>query len=251
MLYNAFVRLLDKWENSAERWEALEDIIASRASQLIDRVLEGLNISFDRALDILRAHNGFITDQERQQRDSLVAAIDNIIDFAVAEECAMVDEMPDELDIENYDIYDDLFDSYNGAGALQENEDVFYAALMAGWWIGVTTETLITFMTMGDERVRPWHEAYEGYSYTKRDFPPELIPPIDWGCRCFLIAEGFASAMGKLTTDTAQIKCNPIFRESLAVGGRIFSEEHPYFKKPLPMEGMQIAKRLKSKFLSP
>ncbi len=246
----AFVRLLDSWENSAERWEVMEDIITLRASFMIDRAIEGLSIDFDRALALLRNHNAFVTERERQQRDILVAAIDNLVEFAAAEECAMMDDLAPWLDeaIDERDECEAVFDRYNGAGTAQENEDVLYSAAMAAWWIGVAGESLVTFMTMGDERVRPWHEAWEGYSCPKSQFPPELIPPIEWGCRCFLVAEGMGSVVGSLRREQAPPKVNPVFRESLATGGRIFSLEHPYFKTPLPIRARGIVERIKAKF---
>ena len=253
VIHAAFVRLLDVWENSAERWDVMEDIITLRASFLIDRAIEGMSIDFDRALELLRNHNDFTTERERQQRDILVAAIDNLTEFAAAEECAMMDDLPPELDhpIEEFDGYEEVFARYNGAGATQENEDVLYSAAMAAWWIGLAGESLVTFMTMGDERVRPWHEAWEGYSYPKSQFPPELIPPIEWGCRCFLVAEGFGSVVAKLGEMKKPVSVNPVFSESLATGGRIFSGEHPYFKKPLPPQARKIVERIKAKFYLP
>ena len=246
----AFVRLLDSWENSAERWEVMEDIITLRASFMIDRAIEGLSIDFDRALALLRNHNDFVTERERQQRDILVAAIDNLVDFAAAEECAMMDDLAPWLDgaIEEMDECEAVFERYNLVWAAQESEDVLYSAAMAAWWIGVASESLVTFMTMGDERVRPWHEVWEGYSYPKSQFPPELIPPIEWGCRCFLVAEGMGAVVGSLRREQAPPKVNPIFRESLAMGGRIFSLEHPCFKKPLPVRARGIVERIKAKF---
>ncbi|MCY6359768.1 hypothetical protein OXV74_16620 [Bacteroides thetaiotaomicron] len=35
----------------------------------------------DRALEILKNHNSFTTERERQQRDILIAAIDNLVDL--------------------------------------------------------------------------------------------------------------------------------------------------------------------------
>ena len=253
VLFAAFEKLVDKWENDAERWDVMEDILSSRASFLIDRAITGLRIDFDRALEILRAHNDFVTERERQQREILVSAIENLVDFAAAEECAMMDELSQEIDmaIEEESDYEYIFTRYNGVGAAQENEDVLYAGAMAAWWLTVSAQTQITFMTMGDERVRPWHEEYEGYSYPKSQFPPELIPPIEWGCRCFLVADGFESVMGDIFPKELPAAGNPIFRESLATGGRIFSGEHPYFKKQLPPRARKIADKIKQKFYTP
>ena len=44
-----------------------------------------------------------------------------------------------------------------------------------------------------------------------------------------------------------EIKINPIFRESLATGGSIFSEAHQYFKISIPPDVEAIKQRLKTK----
>ena len=50
------------------------------------------------------------------------------MDFAAAEECTMMDELSQELDmaIEEESDYEYIFTRYNGVGAAQENEDVLY-----------------------------------------------------------------------------------------------------------------------------
>lgn len=246
-LYEAFVRLLDWWENSAERWDVVEDIITLRTSFLIDRAITGLAIDFDKALDLLRNHNDHKTEQERQQRDILVAAIDNLVDFAAAQQNVMMDELPEQLDEDHYEEYDDVFERYYLRQGAQENSDVLFSAAMAAWWIGVATDTLLTYTTQGDERVRPWHESLEGISYPKSEFPPELIPPIEYGCRCFLVADGHSSVIASLDGKDYITMVHPVFRESLATSGRIFSGEHPYFKKPLHPRIKAIAENVKQK----
>lgn len=246
-IYAEFVRLLDWWDNSAERLEVLEDIITLRASFLIDRVISGLAIDFDQALDLLRNHNNFTTDRDRQLRDILVAAIDNLVDFAVAEECAMADELPEDLVDEDYEQYEEVCKRYNLTWAQQENSDVAFSAAMAGWWLDLSMDTILTYMTQGDDRVRPWHLELEGISYPKRNFPDELIPPIEYGCRCYLLADSAASVFGALDGQKYIPRVHPVFRESLAKGGRIFSAAHPYFSTPLPAKAKAIAGRIKQK----
>ena len=126
---------------------------------------------------------------------------------------------------------------------------MLFAASMAAWWLTISPETVVTYMTQGDERVRPWHLSLEGISYRKSEFPPELIPPVEWGCRCFLVADGFASVHGALpAAGEYRRQVDPVFRESLATGGRIFSPAHAYFAGPLPEYVRQIVKRIKEKF---
>lgn len=242
------MRLVFHAENSAESLVILEDVITLRASFLIDKAVRGLRLDLDRALEILRNHNDFDTERERQRRDILVAAVDNLIDFAVAEEYAMMRELPEEFDSTEIEEYEAVCRKYNLTYATEENSTVLFAAGMAAWWLTVDADTLITFMTQSDERVRPWHMALEGLSYRKREFPPELIPPIEWGCRCFLSADGFGSVYGALREKRRKPEVNPVFAESLAAGGHIFSEAHPYFHGRIPQNVREIGERIKQKF---
>lgn len=248
LILDAFRRMVYNYENSAERWEVFDDIVTLRASFLVDRALSGLRIDFDRALAILQNGNNHLTAREETERDTLLAAMDNLIDFAAAEETALMSDLPEELDLADMEIYEDTCRKYNETYAETENEQVHHAAAIAAWWIGTSAETVITFNTQGDERVRPWHLSFDGFAYPKSEFPPELIPPIEWGCRCFLTANGFASVYGALRETDFKGKVNPVFAESLAKGGRIFSPAHPYFSLVLPVEVERIKQRLKAKF---
>lgn len=248
LILNAFQRMVYNLENSAESWETFDEIVSLRASFLIDRVLKGLHLDFEFALEILQNKNMHLTAKEEIERDTLIAAIDNLIDFAAAEETAMMRELPDELDLEDMEIYEDVCRIYNEIYADTENGIVKHAALIAGWWIGTSDESIITFMTQGDERVRDWHLSLEGTSYIKSEFPAELIPPIEWRCRCYLVSDGYGSVFGSLTKPDIKCKIDPVFTESLAKGGRIFSPAHHYFARPLPIEVEAIKKRMKTKF---
>jgi hypothetical protein len=248
MIFSAFVRLLDRWDNSAESLEIITDIITHRAAFLIERVLSGMLLDFDEALTILRNHNDFTTAADRQRRDILVAAIENLVDFAAAQEYSMLMELPEELDESCYGDYERICERYNLVWAARENEDVRYAAAMAAWWITVSEDTMLTYMTQGDEKVRPWHEELEGLSYPKSTFPAELIPPIEYNCRCYLVAEGYGAVMGAFPKEVRTPKVHPVFRESLCTGGRIFSGDHPYFSRPLPPKLQKVVRDIKQKF---
>ena len=177
LILEEFRKFVYRAENSAEAWEVFEDIVALRASFLIDRVLTGLRMDFDKAFDLLKNFNSSLTDRERQERDILVAAIENLVDFAVAEEFQMINELPEELDIEDMEEYEEICEKYNFQYASVENEDVLYSASMAYWWIGVASNSIVTYMTQGDERVRASHLALEGISFPKNEFPVDLIFP--------------------------------------------------------------------------
>ena len=86
---------------------------------------------------------------------------------------------------------------------------------------------------MGDERVRPWHLQYEGYSAPRSQFPSWLIPPIEHQCRCFLVEDTKSTLMADV--QAARKPQMPdwfdrTFKESVVNGGRIFSDEHSYFQ---------------------
>lgn len=249
----AFRRLVDSLEDSAESWHIMEEIIMLRTASLYSRVLEGLNMDFDRALKLLRNHNDFTTLQDKEERDILVAAIDNLVEFAAAEEYVMMDDILKYSEDEGFEDYEGICERYNLTYAETENEQVLYAAWVAGWWINQSSDALITYMTQGDERVRESHQGLEGLTFTKSNFPSDLIPPIDWRCRCYLLSgsnEASASAFLKTDADYRK-KVNPVFAESLAMKGRIFSESHPYFtsayKKNRKVQ--TIIRKLKNKLL--
>lgn len=244
----AFLKLLDSWDNGAGSMKILTDIITHRSAFLIERVISGMSLDFEEALSLLRNHNEFTTDSDRQKRNVLVAAIDNLVEFAAAQEYSMIRELPNELDDSRWDDYERICERYNLMWASQENEDTLYAATMAAWWITVSSDTVLTFMTQGDERVRPWHEALEGLSYPKSQFPAELIPPIEYHCRCYLVADGFDAVMGALPKSKTIPAVHPVFRESLCTGGRIFSGEHPYFSHTLPPQLKKVVETIKHKF---
>lgn len=229
----------------------MEEIIMLRTASLYSRILEGLKIDFDTALGLLRNHNDFITLQEKEQRDILVAGIENLVDFAAAEQYAMMNDIREIADDTDSEGYEAVCEKYNLAYAETENEQALYAAGVAGWWLSQSSEALITYMTQGDERVRDSHLALEGITFTKSAFPSDLIPPIDWRCRCYLFCDGNeAYVQASVKTDHLQ-KVNPVFRESLAKKGRIFSEHHPYFTSAFRKNRkiQTIIQKLKDKLL--
>lgn len=232
-----FQRLLKAIKADEGQWEVLEELMDLRAQQLIGRALQGFGMSLEEALELLQSSEEGLGRVDKEKRISIRAAIDNLVDFAVAEEYQMVDDL--NFDEENPTESDEeealkVFKTYNQRYAKVENEDVEYAMIVAAGLVTVRSTTMLTYMTQGDERVRPWHRTYEGYSSPKSSFPHWLIPPIEHQCRCFLIEDDVYNQLNVQAARTGKLKMpdwfNPTFKESVAFGGRIFSDEHPYFQ---------------------
>lgn len=232
-----FQRLLEAIKADEGQWEVLEELMDLRAQQLIGRALQGFGMSLEEALELLQSSEEGLGRVDKEKRIAIHAAIDNLVDFAVAEEYQMVDDL--NFDEENQTESDEdealkVFKTYNQRYAKVENEDVEYAMIVAAGLVTVRSTTMLTYMTQGDERVRPWHRTYEGYSAPKSSFPHWLIPPIEHQCRCFLIEDDVYNQLNVQAARTGKLEMpdwfNPTFKESVAFGGRIFSDEHPYFQ---------------------
>lgn len=72
-----------------------------RSEFAFNHAIKGFGMDFEKALDLLRNHNDGLTKMEKEQRNVLVAALDNLVDFAVAEEFQMFANLPDDLDIDD------------------------------------------------------------------------------------------------------------------------------------------------------
>lgn len=254
-----FERLMERDGDEDAQLEALEELMALRAKHLIGHALDGFGITLDEALELLRNADG-LSELDAARRDIVVAAVDNLIDFAVAEEYQMMsdlslddDEEDDDEDEEREGLTEEdilaIFARYNKQYARVENKDAEYAMIMAATLVLVKPTTILTYMTQGDERVRPWHLQYEGFSAPKASFPAWLIPPIEHMCRCFLIEDTIENSVQAASKKLEMPDWfNPTFKESVALGGRIFSDAHPYFQI-LPEHNLklqEIAARIKA-----
>jgi hypothetical protein len=231
-----------------------------RAEFAINHAIKGFGMDMETALELIRNHNDGLSKLEREQRDVLLAALDNLVDFAVAEEFQMMEDLPEDYNPEDAEYLEEcegICHKYNEIYAGIEDADIEYAMGVAAGWVMYNESSTLTYMTQGDERVRPWHMALEGMSYPKSAFPDWLIPPIEHGCRCFLVEEGDAvigqskvlQVMGQTTNIPDFV--SPVFMESVAKGGKIFSSAHSYFSIPKQYKKrlQTISKNIKSKWL--
>lgn len=252
-LYELFVNFL-KNIHSDNRDEILYALMELRADLAIAYAFKGFEIDEEEALLLLKnLDDNNLTQHDKDKRDRLVAAVDNLIDFAVCEEYQVAKEADKVYDAhieedEDYDIdfndpadiadYDAVCDLYNDTYASVENADIEYAMGIAYKWIQFGSSEYVTYWTMNDNRVRPWHLALQGYTDRRDDFPAWMIPPIEWHCRCFLMSSeddsvfGNAGELKKVVGKTPQkpSQLNDVFSESVAKCGRIFGKSHSYFQ---------------------
>ena len=265
MLLALFKDVIQDIKENGGVWGSLEELIKARADFAVRHAFEGFGISYDEALEILKKADN-LSDEEQVQRNILVAAVDNLVDFAAAEEYQVIEdvmEYEDELedldeDSEEYeellDMLDDICYTYNNRYAYVENMDIEYAMIVAAYLARIKESTVLVYTTMGDERVRPWHLQYEGYSAPRSRFPSWLIPPIEHQCRCYLVEDTQASLASQVQaqrTPDMPDWFDKTFKESVANGGRIFSDEHPYFQidKRHTKQLRAISERVKQTYL--
>lgn len=267
-----FKNLIKDIQEDGSCWGSLEELIKARADFAVRHAFNGFGISYDDAMELLKKADK-LTDEERVQRDILVAAVDNLVDFATVEEFHVMEELEEheeeiaELDelSEDSEDYEEIMaillaicNKYNDRYAYVENMDIEYAMIIAAYISSLKDDTTLTYMTMGDERVRPWHRQYEGYTAPRSLFPQWLIPPIEHQCRCFLVEDSRSTIFSQIQANgTSDIPEMPewfdrTFKESVASGGRIFSDEHPYFqvKKKYSKRLKKISNNVKKHILA-
>lgn len=250
-----FIALLRSLSDKDNKKQALLDIARLRAQLAITHAFDGFDIETSAALDLIKSSDdNLLTELDKEKRDRLVAAINNLIEFSVCEEYQLMKEVyetvPDfDFDTEIYDPESEdnednqelliaLCKKYNLTYAKVENDDIEYAMAIALVWIKHSKDSYLTYMTQNDDRVRPWHFALQGFTAKRDEFPSWMIPPIEWGCRCFLV-----DYEGDSVQNNAQIRSikdiaipskpkqlDNVFSESVAKCGRIFGKSHSYFQ---------------------
>lgn len=228
ILLAIFRELLARVADGHMELEDLRDIVERRVSFSFGYCCDAFNLDIEEALQIVKEENDRLLNPfERDRRKCLVAALENLIDFAVASQTQLYMDLEDNEDDEE----EEIFETYNKRFAEVENSDINFMAGIAATFIAFPEQATLMYMTQGDERVRDSHRALEGLTFPKASFPEWLIPPIDWRCRCYLVESYTPANYGEFDDLEEKVgkAVNPVFKESLAKGGRIFSDEHPYF----------------------
>lgn len=258
MIFSVFEEFVKEHSEDDTEEDIIEKLADLRSEFAIRYAVEGFDMEWDEALELLRTTEG-LTPQQRAKRDILVAAVDNIIEFSVAEEYQCLDEMYEEFEGEETweEVAYAIFKKYNLTYAEVEDMDIKFAMTMAAAIAGVPDEGWLMYETQRDDRVRPWHAVYDGFMAPKYAFPEWLVPPIEWGCRCFLESVTPTDKIHDVQAKVVKVPTMPewfnrTFEESVAFGGRIFSDKHPYFS--IDAENRPaldyIAERIKAKYFN-
>ncbi len=262
-----FERFLDERDGLEEPWEIMEELMALRADFAIHHAIHGFGMEWDDAIELVQSNLESLSEEDRARADILIAAINNMVEFAVVEEYQMmseaddVDEEAEEgglSDEEREELLLAVCKKYNSQYAYVENLDIEYAMMVADGLVVIAADTELMYMTQGDERVRPWHLQYEGFTAPKSRFPAWLIPPIEHQCRCYLVeVDNTGAKLDDVQNKTLKMPempewFNRTFKESVALGGRIFSDEHPYFQVNSNDSSRlaEIVQRIKEKYLN-
>lgn len=259
-----FERFLDGLDGQEEPWEVMEELMALRADFLIHHAIKGFGMNWDDAMELVNSNLEKLSPEDRARAEIIFAAVNNLAEFAVAEEYQMMVEADEEAEDEDNEELDDeemeellisVCQKYNKRYALVEDMDVEYAMMVAAALVLIPDSTSLMYMTQGDERVRPWHLQFEGFTAPKNRFPAWLIPPIEHQCRCYLVEveDGIAGMKNEIVhVPSIPDWFNLTFKESVALGGRIFSDEHPYFnvhEEDAPRLA-EIVSRIKEKYIN-
>lgn len=260
-LYLAMLYAIDE----DQREEALYELSERRAEQAINHVLKGMGVDYDEAIRLLRnADDDNLTQSDKDKRDRIIAALENLVSFAVCEEYQLYDEARPKLgqgridfDTDDYEELLALCEKYNDRYAAVENADIEWAGVMAALWIRLSARDYLVYWTQNDAKVRPSHMALQGYAAPRDEFPSWMIPPIEYNCRCYLEPLEVGSVVGQmgrvkgLAKDIRKPeKMDDVFSESLARCGRIFGPSHSYFNvKEADAEMLKsFVKRIKEKY---
>lgn len=262
-----FERFWSERDGNEDPWEIMEELASLRADFAIHHAVKGFGMEWDDAIELVTSNLDELPEEQRNRAEILIAAINNLAEFAAAEEYQMMAETDDVYeesdekdDDEKHELLVAVCQKYNSQYANTENLDIEYAMMIADALVVVRADASLMYMTQGDERVRPWHLQFEGFTAPKSRFPAWLIPPIEHQCRCFLVEVDDVEARVKIGgVQNNSLRApempdwfNRTFKESVALGGRIFSDEHPYFQvntEDVPRLS-DVVERIRAKYLN-
>lgn len=241
LLIKAFEEALDEIEGKEDDiWYVISVLSEVRFKYLMRIVSDELFLSYEHAIKILNENVKKNRDEVNDNKALvLIAAMENLLAFSVCEQYQMMSDMPEDIYIDEFEETEaeKTFYKYNGVFASVENNVVAQSAIVAYAWSRFDNREMLQYTTQRDERVRHSHQILDGYVAPKDSFPSDMIPPIDYNCRCFLVSTGNTSedfeaepSYYRERRELIKETSSPVFAESLATYGAIFGSSHNYFK---------------------
>jgi len=137
-------------------------------------------------------------------------------------------------DINDYKVKTEIINNkYNQVWAKTEGDLIKNKTFGAQKWedySNLPADTLIEYVTAGDEKVRESHRKLDGKRFPRgHKFWKSYYPAIDYGCRCTTKVVYDDSEESKdypeIKTDDKGVEKNP------AISGKIFNKKHPYYER--------------------
>jgi SPP1 gp7 family putative phage head morphogenesis protein len=108
------------------------------------------------------------------------------------------------------------------------------ATQSAAQWASYESEgvEVLEYSTVGDDRVRPAHQALDGFTALLSNPIWNLIyPPNDWNCRCWVVPGISDNIDGvKIDPDFLKDEIPKYFQRNWGKTKVLFDSDHPYFK---------------------
>jgi SPP1 gp7 family putative phage head morphogenesis protein len=124
-----------------------------------------------------------------------------------------------------------LHQQYNVNWLRAEYEHAVASAQMAARWQEFEPADLLEYQTVGDDRVRPEHAAWNGITRPADDaWWSTHYPPNGWLCRCTTTVASPGARLTPRSILSALPDPDSLFAGNVGVTGIIFPAEHPYFK---------------------
>jgi SPP1 gp7 family putative phage head morphogenesis protein len=180
---------------------------------------------------------------------------ENVYVFSAAKEYQQVRQMSALLSNENgvkpYNEFKKdalaIHKDYNVNYLSAEYNSAIAQSRSASMWMDIENNKALypnlTYVTVGDGRVRPAHAMLDGITRPVGDiFWKKFFPINDWNCRCSTIQTDSEILTDLSTRTKPTMKEVPeIFRFNAGIERIVFSEKHPYFR--VEPKDIELAKR--------
>jgi SPP1 gp7 family putative phage head morphogenesis protein len=127
-----------------------------------------------------------------------------------------------------------IYDTFNVLYLRTEFNTAFASSQAAENWADLQNRKdvfpNVRYRTVGDDNVRPEHQALNGNVYALDSSDLSVVyPPNDWNCRCY-VESTTSPVKNSVTNNLAQL--NPDFAFNAGKDRILFPPKHPYYNVP-------------------